>query len=57
MCHKELFHWAIYIGIHPKSVMVLGSAGILNMEFSPGPGQGVRGEEAQKDHDQAGCTT
>ena len=35
--------------------MVIGTAGIFTTEFYTGPGEGVSGEEAQKDRYQSSC--
>ena len=47
----------LFIGLQPKSRMILGSEGIWSMECSTGPRQIFCGEEAQKDYNQAGRMT
>ena len=47
----------LYIGLNPQHIMLLESEGIWTTENATGPGQWVSGEEAQRDHVQAGCAT
>ena len=50
-------YMGLYIGLHSKYLMLLGSEVIWAMDYSTGPIQVVYVEEVQKYHYQAGCIT